>query len=205
MDRSEPAHVPPERPTAPVKSKPSVLFVPGLRWEFTGHWQNVVARSSCGSRVVMPLDSDKLSCRSRVMGLEAALRAIEGPVVIVAHHMGVMVTAHWAQWAEHRAAQIHAALLLAPPDLENPHPRHDPPMNALRSNGWLPIPRRVLPFRAVVGASTNDPFVRFKRAVGFARDWKAQLMDLGPVASGGGDWIRGEALLGELLSGGSRR
>ncbi len=181
--------------------KPSVLIVPGLRDHVVDHWQTILARKIANSVTVPPLEHDKLSCAARVAALDAALAKISGPVVLVAHSAGVMITVHWA--AQNHARPIQGALLAAPADLGTPLPKGYPASEALRDNGWLPVPRRKLPFPAIVAASTNDPLARFGRVEAFSRDWGARLVDLGAVghlnpASGFGEWKGALTLLQEL-------
>jgi predicted alpha/beta hydrolase family esterase len=192
-----------------MNPRPTVLFVPGLRDHVEDHWQTLLARRIPGSRTVAPVTADKLSCAARMAALDAAVRAIEGPVVLVAHSAGVMITVHWAQRAQRRPWKIQGALLAAPADLETPLPEGYPRFEAIEANGWLPVPRRELPFRSVVAASTNDPLARFDRVAAFARDWGSRLVDVGAAghlnpAAGYGEWKRGEALLRwDLLSPGA--
>jgi len=183
--------------------KPSVLIVPGLRDHVEEHWQTILAGKIANSATVPPLEQDKLSCAARVAALDAAYAKLSGPVVLVAHSAGVMIAVHWAQA---HGRPVHGALLATPADLETPLPKGYPEWQALRDNGWLPVPRRKLPFPAIVAASTNDPLARFERVQGFAKDWGARLVDLGKVwhlnpASGFGEWKQAETLLQELTGG----
>ena len=62
---------------------------------------------------------------------------------------------------------------------------------------------RKLPFRSVVVASTNDPFVTLERAELFAASWGSRLIKLpnaGHIntASGHGPWPEGEGWLEEM-------
>ncbi|HJV94795.1 MAG TPA: alpha/beta fold hydrolase [Albitalea sp.] len=180
---------------------PAVLIVPGLRDHVPQHWQTLLAAKLERVRTVPPLEHDKLSCAARVAAIEHALAQIDGPVVLVAHSAGAIMVAHWA--AQSRRA-IHAALLAAPADLETAMPEGYPPLEALRSNGWLPIPRAPLPFASIVAASSNDPLARYERVVQMSHDWGSRLVDVGAVghlnpAAGFGEWPRGEELVRELL------
>ncbi|GAA5234407.1 alpha/beta hydrolase [Verticiella sediminum] len=176
------------------------MFVPGLRDHVEDHWQTLLAAKLRNTRTVPPLEHDKLSCAARVEALDDALAGITGPVVLVSHSAGVMITVHWAQ--KHQR-EIKGALLAAPPDFEAPLPAGYPTMEALRDNGWMPIPMSRLPFPSIVAASTNDPLARIERVRAMAESWGSRLIDVGAVghlnpASGFGEWPRAAELLEEL-------
>ena len=99
----------------------TVLIVPGLREHVPEHWQTLLAARLPKVHTVPPLEEDKLSCAARVEALDRALRAIDGPVILVAHSAGVMMVAHWAQ-ASRSPRPIKGALLATPADVENPFP-----------------------------------------------------------------------------------
>ena len=139
---------------------PTILMVPGLRDHVENHWQTILANKLDNARIVPPIEHDKLSREARVAALDKALSEIDGPVIIVAHSAGVMITVHWAQ-SHHRP--IHGALLAAPADLGTPLPAGYPTRDVLEENGWLPLPRNHLPFPSIVAASIDDPLGRFDR------------------------------------------
>jgi len=179
---------------------PTILMVPGLRDHVAEHWQTLLEQKLPKAVSVPPLEHDKLSCAARVAALDAALEKIDGPVILVAHSAGVMITVHWAQ---QHSRKIHGALLAAPADLETPLPAGYPAFDALAQNGWQPIPREPLPFPSIVGASRNDPLAQFERTAAMAKDWGSRLVDLGEVghlnpAAGFGAWPMAEALIHEL-------
>ncbi|HZZ09566.1 MAG TPA: alpha/beta hydrolase [Paraburkholderia sp.] len=180
---------------------PTIVMVPGLRDHVAEHWQTLLMNRLPNAVSVPPLEHDKLSCEARVAALEATLAKIEGPVILVAHSAGVMITAHWAQ---HHTRQIHGALLAAPADLETPLPAGYPDIDALAQHGWLPVPRKPLPFPCLVGASRNDPLAKFERVAAMAQDWAGRLVDLGHVghlnpAAGFGAWPMAETLIDQLV------
>lgn len=184
-----------------IDKTPTVLIVPGLRDHVAEHWQTLLQQKLPNAVSVAPLEHDKLSCAARVAALDAALAKIDGPVILVAHSAGVMITVHWARQHDRR---IHGALLAAPVDLETPLPEGYPTFDALAENGWHPIPRTPLPFPSIVGASRNDPLARFERVEQMARDWGSRLVDLGEVghlnpAAGFGEWPMAEKLIHELV------
>lgn len=180
---------------------PTILIVPGLRDHVEEHWQTILARKLPNARSVAPLEHDKLSCAARVEALQQAIAQIDGPIVLVAHSGGVMITVHWAQKYQR---PIQGALLAAPADLESPLPAGYPTLDALRDNGWLPIPRSRLPFPSIVAASSNDPLGDLERVKQYAADWGSDIVDIGAVghlnpAAGFGEWPQAEELLGRLL------
>lgn len=181
---------------------PTLLFVPGLRDHIEDHWQTIYARKIPGARTVAPLEADKLSRAARVEALQAALTAIGGPVVLVAHSAGVMITVHWAQ---KYSRPIQGALLAAPADLERPMPEGYPQAQVLAEHGWLPIPRKPLPFPSIVAASTNDALGSYERVEGMAQAWGSRLVNIGAVghlnpAAGFGAWAEAETLVRQLCA-----
>lgn len=176
------------------------LIIPGLREHVPLHWQTLLAARLERVRTVPPLERDKLSCEARVQAIEAELSQIEGPVVLVAHSAGCIMVAHWAARS---TRPIHGALLATPADLETPLPEGYPKLDDLRKHGWLPIPRRSLPFRSIVAASTNDPLAAFERVAGLAQGWGSRLENIGAAGhlnpnAGYGEWPLAQSLLAEL-------
>jgi len=183
-----------------MTTSPTILIVPGLRDHVEEHWQTILERKLPKACSVAPLEHDKLSCAARVEALQQAIAKIEGPIVLVAHSGGVMIGVHWAKKYDR---PIQGAVLAAPADLESPMPAGYPTLDALRENGWLPVPRSKLPFPSIVAASTNDPLASFDRTVQFARDWGSELVDIGAVghlnpAAGFGEWPQAEELIRRL-------
>jgi len=183
-----------------VSAKPTVLFVPGLRDHVPEHWQTLLEGEIAGSRCVPRLLRDKLSRDAWVAELDRTLASIDGPVVLVAHSAGCMITVHWAQ---HHTRPILGALLAAPPDFELPLPAGYPTQATLLDNGWLPTPRARLPFPSIVAASTNDPLARYERVESLAASWGSTVVDVGAVghlnpAAGYGPWPRAIELIDEL-------
>ncbi|MFX1760481.1 Predicted esterase of the alpha/beta hydrolase fold [Rhodococcus gordoniae] len=181
--------------------EPTVVIVPGLRDHVAEHWQTLLADRLDRVRTVPPLERDRLSLAARVAALDAVVADIGGPVVLVAHSAGVLISVHWALQT---TRPVRGALLATPADLENPLPEGYPGLDDLDQGGWLPIPRRRLPFPSIVAASSNDPLAEKRRVAGMAEVWGSRFVDLGEVghlnpASGYGDWPEVDVLLQELL------
>jgi len=180
----------------------TILFVPGLRDHVPDHWQTLLANELPGSVTVEPLQVDRLSCEARVRALDDALNSIDGDVILAAHSAGSLMVANWALAPSRR---IRGALLATPADVENPLPPAYPAYEDLKANGWLPIPRALLPFPTIVAASRNDPLAQFEKVAGLARAWGARFHDAGDVghlnpASGFGRWDQALPLLEQLAA-----
>jgi len=183
-----------------MSAPPTVVMVPGLRDHVEDHWQTLLAAKLARTVAVPRLGKGVLSCAAWIEALEATLRAIEGPVLLVAHSAGVMIVAHWARL--HRRP-IEGALLATPPDLVTPMPPGYPSLQALAQHGWIPVPHAKLRFPSIVAASSNDPLASPERVAALARDWGASLFDAGDVghlnpAAGFGEWPAALDLLQSL-------
>ncbi|MGV0986604.1 MAG: RBBP9/YdeN family alpha/beta hydrolase [Limnohabitans sp.] len=177
----------------------TVLIVPGLRDHVQAHWQTLLAAQLPQVHTVPPMGREDLDCAKRVQAIEAAMAAIDGPVVLVAHSGGCVMVAHWAHTSKH-AHRVVGALLATPPDFDQAMPEGYPTLAALQANGWLPVPRKLLPFRSLVATSDNDPLATRERVLALAKDWGSETVDLGAVghlnpASGYGEWPMAHALI----------
>ena len=128
--------------------------------------------------------------------LEEAALTCDEPAVLVAHSLGCIQVAAWAAHSQN-TQRVKAALLVAPGDVEREELRAQLP-------GWTPIERKLLPFKSVLVASRDDPNCAFEKAQSLARDWGAELLDIGKAGhinadSGLGDWAPGLALLRRLM------
>jgi predicted alpha/beta hydrolase family esterase len=185
-------------------SDATVVLVPGLRGHVEDHWQTRLAASLPGARMVPPLGRADAGLRARVTLLDQVIEQVAGPVVLVAHSAGVLVTVHWA--AQYSPTRVVGALLVTPPTLADALPAGYPSIQRLRHHGWLPIPRRPLPFPSIVAASTDDPLGNPVRLRALARAWGSRWHSLGAVghlnpASGFGDWPEAVELIRDLASG----
>ncbi|HYD95091.1 MAG TPA: alpha/beta hydrolase [Noviherbaspirillum sp.] len=176
----------------------TVLILPGLFNSGEGHWQTIWERMLPNARRVQQRDWDAPERQDWVAALDAAVAAADGPVVLAAHSLGCATTAWWVQ--QHAAAphakKVKGALLVAPPDVE----RADFPAFV---RGFAPMPRTPLPFKAIVVASSDDPWCALGTAQAWAAAWNAAFHHLGArghinAASGLDDWRQGRDWLVEL-------
>ncbi|MEG0340540.1 MAG: alpha/beta hydrolase [Acinetobacter sp.] len=183
-----------------ILTKATVLIIPGLRDHVADHWQTLLQAKLENVRSVPPLETDKLNCEKRVAAIQAQLEQIEGPVILVAHSAGVLMTVHWAAKHQH---DIQGALLVTPPDLTKNWPANYPSADTLRNEGWDPLPNQELPFPSIVVASTNDHLASLGAVEEMAKLWGSQLLNLGAVghmnpAAGFGPWPQAEQLIQQL-------
>jgi hypothetical protein len=173
-----------------------ILVVPGLGGSGDRHWQTHLERSLPAAVRVHQDDWNRPNLRNWTEGLARAVEARPG-AVLVAHSLGCPLVAHLA--ARQPDLPIAAALLVAPADVDSG--RHTP--DHIRS--FSPIPRLRLPFRSIVVASTDDPFMDFDRVRDLARAWNAEFFNAGPcghinVAAGFGPWPAGQRLVESLVA-----
>jgi predicted alpha/beta hydrolase family esterase len=182
---------------------PTVVLIPGLRGEDADHWQTRLAAAVPGARLVPPLGRGEPSLDRRVAQLDRAIADARGPVVLVGHSAGVLVTVHWAARHAGPSRPVTGALLATPPTLDHALPAGYPSISTLREHGWMPIPRTRLAFRAVVATSDDDELGNPVWVASLARAWGARLHPLGPVghlnpASGYGEWPGARPLIEQL-------
>lgn len=180
-----------------MPAESTVLILPGLGDSGPDHWQSHWEREDPTCRRVRQAEWDAPVRSDWVAGLDAAIDAVEWPVVLVGHSTGCALVAHWAaSVTSRRYSLVRGALLVAPSD---PDSSYYPP----EPQGFSPLPLVRLPFPTVVVASTNDPYLSVARAREYAEAWGSRyikLMDAGHinVAAGFGPWPEGRALLEEL-------
>lgn len=180
---------------------PTILTVPGLGGSGPTHWQTLWEHGR-DDTVRVELGMWNTPHRnSWVTKLDQAIRAARAPVVLVAHSLGCVAVAWWAQLSgQPYGWPVAGALLVAPADVD----RVDAPP-VLR--GFAPAPAAPLPFPSLLVASSDDPWIDQGRARALAGQWGSHFVDAGPVghinaASGIGDWAEGAALLTRLVDAG---
>ncbi len=173
----------------------TILILPGWHGSGAEHWQRWLAAELPEAKVVEQENWAHPDLDAWLANLEAAIRDASGPVILVAHSLGVILAAHHA--ARHGGERIAGALLVAPGDADV-HAATEPDIA-----GFAPVPRHRLPYPSVLVASRNDPHMDFDRSEALARDLGSDFVDLGEaghvnVASGYGPWPRALDLLAGL-------
>lgn len=188
--------------SAAMEQRPTVVIVPGLRDETPAHWQPLLAQELAQVVSLPALGRQNIDLAARVAAIDSVVRAITGPVIVVAHSGGAMATAHWLHRTQTR---IQGALLATPPTFAKPLGPEYPDMAQFAQQGWLAAPAAPLPCRTIVAVSQNDPLGRYEDVSALARGWGAELLDLGEVghlnpASGFGPWPAAHALIERLAA-----
>jgi uncharacterized protein len=184
-----------------MADKPVELIIPGLFDSGPDHWQSLWVDARANAVRVELGRWHEPSRDLWVAHLDRAIGRQRGPVVLVAHSLGCLAVAWWAQEASAaRLSKVHAAMLVAPPDVDRPgaHPLLQP---------FAPAPQAALPFPSLLVASRNDRYADFARLAGLAGAWGSRLVDVGLLGhinaeSDLGDWPQGLALLDRLIDGG---
>ncbi|WP_374639268.1 RBBP9/YdeN family alpha/beta hydrolase [Hydrogenophaga sp.] len=172
----------------------NVLILPGWQNSGPGHWQSRW-EALHGFRRVDQHDWMTPRRGDWIARLEDVILGSDGPVVLVAHSLGCILTAAWAQ-VSRSTARVQGALLVAPGD-----PERDELRGVLPS--WAPIVRDRLPFPSLLLGSHDDPYCSLAKAQSLADAWGSRFIDCGlcghiNAESGLGDWPDGLALLREL-------
>ncbi|MDN4052136.1 alpha/beta hydrolase [Massilia sp. YIM B02763] len=171
--------------------KCDILIVSGLWNSGPEHWQTHWERKYQKWTRVSHRDWNSPDRDEWVAELDAAIAACEGRPILVAHSLGCMLVAQWAQSGSPLKAA--GAFLVAPSDTEASSYPIDP-------MDFRPIPLAPLPFPSIVVASANDEYAHIERSRAFAAAWGSELVEIGDAGhinadSGFGPWPEGEALL----------
>jgi uncharacterized protein len=174
--------------------KCDILVVSGLWNSGPEHWQTHWERKYDAWTRVPHRDWNSPERDEWVAELDAAIAACQGRPILVAHSLGCMLVAQWAQSGSPLKAA--GAFLVAPSDTE----AASYPIDA---NDFRPVPLAPLPFPSLVVASSNDAYAHIERARTFAGAWGSRLVEIGDAGhinadSGYGPWPEGEALLEEF-------
>lgn len=176
-------------------SQAEILIVPGYKGSGKDHWQTRWQNHITTARRVAMGDWHKPVFEDWKSNLLAAVGKAEKPVILIGHSIGSQVIVSAAKEFEKPVA---GAMLVAPPDVENPdiRPRH------LLTFG--PTSREPLPFPSVTIASRNDHFCAFEVAEDMAAAWGSLFMDAGKAGhlnaeSGHGPWPEGLMVFAKFL------
>jgi predicted alpha/beta hydrolase family esterase len=176
---------------------PTILLLPGLGNSGPDHWQTAWESELPNCRRVDQADWDNPVLEDWIHALETCVQEAQAPVVLVAHSLACALVAHWAA-SGGATGKVYSALLVAPADVEE---AAQIPPEVL---GFAPMPLDILPFKSLVIASLDDPYVDPDRAQFFAACWYGGFLDVGPLGhinadSKLGNWPEGRQYLSQIL------
>lgn len=150
---------------------PKLLIIPGLGDSGVGHWQNFWLDHFPNTTKVTQDNWDQPLLGDWLERLEATLKTINEPIILVAHSLATILVAHWAKTFEN--SYIKGALLVAPADVDSPEHTPECIWN------FAPIPLHSLPFPSIVVGSENDPYMTLERAQELAKNWGSDFINIG--------------------------
>jgi uncharacterized protein len=171
------------------------FIIPGLGNSGPEHWQTFFESSGTNFRRINQQEWDAPVCSDWLSTIEKELTGIDlSTVILIGHSLGCATIAHWASQYN---KQPKGALMVAPSDLEAPQYKTFP------ATGFDPMPLQKIPFKTIVVASEDDPWVSLERARFFANNWGSEFINIGNAghinaASGYGEWEEGLSILKKL-------
>ena len=169
--------------------------LPGLGNSDENHWQSHFEKILPNCRRIEQDNWDRPVRKTWVSRIEEATKGLDlSKVVFISHSLGGIALSHWVH-TYHK--KIRAALIVAPPCVENVLPEYG-------LDSFLPVPRNKLPFSTVLVASSNDPWSTIEQSEKLAMDWGSHFVNMGEAGhinseSRLGEWSRGQHLLRDLL------
>ncbi|WP_019179535.1 RBBP9/YdeN family alpha/beta hydrolase [Microbacterium yannicii] len=165
------------------------ITIPGIDSSGTDHWQSRWEASDLAFARFQPTTWDAPRLDDWMDALERAVAGTPG-AVLVAHSLGCLLVAHWANRSE---SEVAGAFLVSVP---NP----DAPAFPEQASTFRGLPDGFLPFPALVISSSTDPYGSLDYQQSMATRWGAGHIDIGDhghinEASSLGAWQQGRDLL----------
>lgn len=146
------------------------LIIPGLNNSGPKHWQTLwESKIDCIRLNQANWSEPQLEDWLEV--LNKALDDCDEDIILVAHSLGCALVLNWVQ--RYQSSKIKGALLVAPADVDLAENTPD----VVRH--FSPMPTTKLPFKNILVASQNDPYMSFKRAHSFALAWGSEFISVG--------------------------
>lgn len=175
--------------------KTPIVLIPGIGNSGPTHWQTLWERKHAHTIRLQQTDWDRPDCAQWAEQLEALVRSLQVPPVLVAHSLGCLVV---CRWAAQSMLPIQAAMLVAVPDPAAPS-------FPAEADGFATLPTDLGQRRVLMVSSTNDPYASQTYTQQRAAAWRAEHLCLGALghinaASGLGDWEPGWELVERLVA-----
>lgn len=172
-----------------------ILLVPGIHNSGPTHWQSLWQAHHPNVERIEQDDWDHPVCDTWADTIDAAVRRCARPPLVVAHSLGCLAL---ARWAERSGQTVRALMLVAVPDPAGPN-------FPAQAQGFKPLARSLGERRTVLVSSNDDPYSTPAYSEERARQWKAEHLSVGTKGhinadSGLGEWPWGWALAQGLLA-----
>jgi len=171
-----------------------ILIAPGYQGSGEQHWQTYWQRENQEYIRIEQRDWSHPDADEWTETMEQYIRKTSGNAVVVAHSLGCLALALWAQKTKQA---IKGALLVAPPN---------PADEKLKTvvKGFSPFQPIKLPFKSLVVASTDDPYMPIEQAEALARRWGSSFVNIGAkghinAQSNLGNWAEGRKFISAVL------
>jgi hypothetical protein len=143
---------------------------------------------------IQPASWDEPDLADWIAALELAVRKCAEPPMLVAHSLGCLLVASWAQ---HSSLPVTGAFLVAVPDPSTPGFKESTP-------SFTDVPVGPLRFPSLIVVSSSDPFDANGYGIAKARDWKSDLCSIGDCGHINGesnlsDWKFGQGLMASFI------
>jgi predicted alpha/beta hydrolase family esterase len=180
----------------------AIITLPGIGGSPETHWQAIWERGDPSIVRFEPSDWNNPDLDDWIAALDRAVDAAAEPPILVAHSLACLLAPHWA--ARRPLRPVRGAFLVAVPDPDAPS------FPAVEAASFRGVPETILPFPALVVASTDDPYGSIGYARGRAAAWGAGFVAAGALghingASALGDWPLGAMLFEAFRAGTVRR
>jgi predicted alpha/beta hydrolase family esterase len=172
----------------------NILTIPGYGGSGKSHWQSLWEKEFKNIERVVQDNWNSPQCNLWVDRLNSYINK-DKKYILVGHSLACSLVSHWT--LTHDSSAIIGALLVSPADVDSPE--HTPE----EVRNFMPMPLEKLPFKSIVVASDNDPYVSFERAEFFANAWGSDFINIGShghinAESELSSWDFGKNLLREL-------
>jgi predicted alpha/beta hydrolase family esterase len=152
-----------------------ILNIPGYGGSGKDHWQSHWDNEFKNIERIEQDNWDNPQLDLWLERLNQSIQESQHDCILVAHSLGCALIAHWASKHSTNTAlnNIVGALLVAPADVDSE--KHTPE----EVRNFAPMPTATLPFKSIVVASDNDPYVSVERAEYFAKAWGSEFIQFG--------------------------
>jgi len=171
------------------------LTIPGYGGSSSDHWQSYFEKKLSNCRRIDQQNWEKPVCDDWINQIEHEVNNCdESEVILISHSLGGIALVHWANKFKR---SVKGAMIVAPPDIENPY-------QDLALESFAPIPQRKLSFPSIVIASNSDPWATIDRSIFFADCWGSEFVNIGEAGhinsdSGFYRWDSGIEILRKLI------